>query len=256
MSSLCPATMYTSNFSRLGDLCAATLSLYAKRHAASFRVIIPDACEVKRPASWHKLELIRQLFQEGFEFVLWIDADALFLRFDTDIRSLILPDRDIYMVRHALPERYGADRVPNCGVLLMRNCPWSETFLSQIWECTQYLNHVWWENAAMLHLLGLHRLLGEGENRPNQDLLQHFSFLGTEWNALPRVCAAPNPIINDYAGMEFGQRLSEMSQDFIRSLEAAEHDGLLDDEWQELLSEYRSFVRPKAAQSSRSPGES
>ena len=253
MRNLCLATMYTGNFTRLGDLCAATLSLYAKRYACSFRVILSDDREMTRPAAWHKIELIHQLFEEGFEFVFWIDADALFLRYDDDIQCLIRPDKDIYMVRHCIPEHYGEDLIPNCGILLVRNCPWTQKFLSQIWDCTQYLNHVWWENAAMLHLLGLNRLIGEGEDRPNEDMLEHFSFIETEWNSLPRLCPARNPIINHYAGMEFETRLSGMSQDFMCSLEVANEDGLLDEEWRELLSAYRSMLLPNAAQPSQSP---
>jgi hypothetical protein len=206
---MCVATSYTQNFSQLGDLSAKTLRFYAKRHSCAVR-IVSDLGNMERPAAWHRVQWIPELFDEGFDFVFWLDADALFLRFDRDIRELIQHGKDLYMVRHA----YDSKVVPNTGVMLARNCRWSREFFRSMWNCNQYIHHRWWENAAAMKLLGYHRPLEEGEDIHNQEMLKHVSFIGTEWNALPRICTVPNPIVHHYAGESLEVRLEGMTRDF------------------------------------------
>lgn len=210
MTKVCVATSYTEDFSQLGDLSSKTLRFYAKRHSCAAH-IIPNLGRLERPAAWHRVRWIPELFADGFDFVFWLDADALFLRFDRDVRELIQKGKDLYMVRHS----YGGRVVPNTGVLLVRNCTWSREFFSSVWNCKQYIHHRWWENAAVMSLLGYHSLLEEGDDMPNQELLNHVSFIGTEWNALPYICTVPNPIVHHYAGESLERRLVGMTKDFL-----------------------------------------
>jgi len=76
---MCVATSYTENFSQLGDLAAKTLRFYAKRHSCTAR-IVPTLGNTERPPSWYRVQWIPELFDEGFDFAFWLDADALFLR--------------------------------------------------------------------------------------------------------------------------------------------------------------------------------
>jgi len=107
---ICVATSYTANFAPLGDLAAATLWLYAKRHSCSVR-IEPNQAPMARPPAWHRIRWVPQLFEEGFDFVLWLDADALFLRFDCDIRTVIKPGKDLV---YGAPFRSGTARQNAC----------------------------------------------------------------------------------------------------------------------------------------------
>jgi hypothetical protein len=245
MNRLCLATAYTSNFAVLGDMATATLGFYADAHCCAVHVN-PSVHDFARPTSWYKLQLIQQLFAEGYDWVLWVDADALFMRFEIDVRGVIEAEKHLYIVSHDIPHQQADQPVPNCGVLLIRNCQWSQDLLSDIWNSTQYIQHAWWENAALLHLLGFYGLLGEGENRPNADMLRHVAFIDTAWNSIPGVCSAPNPIIHHYAGMAHEQRLAGMSRDFMMSLQAAENAGLLSHEWQRALNDHRAWLRTEA----------
>jgi hypothetical protein len=212
MTKVCVATSYTETFSQLGDLSAKTLRFYANRHSCAAR-IISNLGNVGRPAAWHRVQWIPELLDEGFDFVFWLDADALFLRFDRDVRELIQEGKDLYMVRHA----YDGKVVPNTGVMLVRNCAWSRRFFSSMWNCNQYIYHRWWENAAAMSLLGYRSLLEDGEDMHNQELLNHVSFVGTEWNALPYLCTVPDPIVHHYAGEPLERRLEGMTNDFLRA---------------------------------------
>ena len=149
--------------------------------------------------SWHRVKLIPQLFDQGYDYVLWIDADALFMRFDRDIADVIDGSHDLYLVRHK--HAWSSTLAPNCGVMLIRNTPWSRDFFARLWSMEQYASHYWWENAALISALGYHSLLREGADVPDADLLAHIRFLDTEWNVLPWMSEARNQaIIFHYAG--------------------------------------------------------
>jgi hypothetical protein len=46
---------------------------------------VDDAVVFERHPAWHRVRLIPKLFDRGFDFVMWIDADAISCRFDMDV---------------------------------------------------------------------------------------------------------------------------------------------------------------------------
>jgi hypothetical protein len=50
----------------------------------------------------------------------------------------------------------------NAGHLFVRNTPWSDAFLERVYARVEYLNHPWWENAA---LIALYREVSEVRRR-------------------------------------------------------------------------------------------
>mgnify|MGYP001269079836 CR=1 FL=1 len=206
----------------MGNLCAATLKIYAKKHNHTLRVIsnlvMPD-----RPSPWHRISFIPELFDEGFDFVFWMDADALFLRYDRDIREVIEPGKDLYMVQIPISEELQISgsslnkSIPNTGVMLLRNCEWTRKFLEKVWNREEYRDHPWWENAAVIDLLGYFGLLRKGEDQPNKDLLDHIKFIDSEWNSMPHVCSGSHPIVHHYAGLPLQTRIEKMTKDYLLS---------------------------------------
>jgi hypothetical protein len=64
---------------------------------------VDDAVAFERHPAWHRVRPIPELFDRGFDFVMWIDADAIFCRFDTDVADVITRSHDLYMVEHHHP---------------------------------------------------------------------------------------------------------------------------------------------------------
>jgi len=211
---ICVATSFTPNFAEIGEYAAMTLELYAKRHGLATSVT--REISLDRPAPWHRVKLIPELFDQGFEYVLWIDADAIFRRFDVPIQSIINGVSDLYMVEHPHPAHPNCC-VPNTGVMLVRNCDWSRKLFETLWSMTEYADHYWWENAAIIKLLGYTELLGEGPNNYNREMLEHITFISTEWNFIPSVCNGRDPIIKHYAGYSHEVRVRELPKDALRA---------------------------------------
>jgi hypothetical protein len=40
----------------------------------------------------------------------------------------------------------------NSGNVFFRNTPWARSYWKRVWEQTDCLYHIWWENAAMIKL--------------------------------------------------------------------------------------------------------
>ena len=58
--------------------------------------------------------------------------------------------KDFYLVKHYIKERW----VPNSGSFLIRNSDWGKKFLDDVWNKKEYIYHNYWENAAIIDLLG------------------------------------------------------------------------------------------------------
>lgn len=143
---------------------------------------------LQRPASWEKVRLVREVLQDA-EWILWIDADALFER--PDIRLEQFWDGVSQFV-------WLKDQINglNLGVFFARRCPETFEFLDH-WEAMsehpEWRDHKWWENRAAMELErrdelpGLilpHRLANSYPHMPNAwqpgDFITHFAGRLTE----------------------------------------------------------------------------
>jgi hypothetical protein len=209
--SLCVTTWYDEGFAPLGDLCLESLRVYSARHGHDLR--LPDAPRADRPPAWHKIEVILHLLETGYEFVLWVDADAVVVRPEVGIHGELVDGKDLYLVKHSYDHR----EIPNTGVCLFRNTDWVRGFLKRAWESEHHLHHPWWENAAVIEILGYHEAFDEGrQNDLDQRLLERVQWLPVKWNSLPGLQEAEHAVITHYAGRPFAFRAEHMSADLER----------------------------------------
>jgi hypothetical protein len=148
-----------------------------------------------RPPAWGKIRLIRELL-EIYDWVLWLDADAIFVDPYADVMGVVRPDKDLYLVEH----RWGSpvQHVPNTGVMLIRSSAWSRMLFDRIWDEESLVSHPWWDNAALLEILG-YDLAPARLKRPGSDIAM-VEFLDISWNSIP-LDPSPVPKINHYAGV-------------------------------------------------------
>ena len=151
---------------------------------------------------------------------MWIDADAYFNIYKNNIADEIEPNKEIYMVNHFC-ELHKGSRYPNTklsvlrintGVLLLKNSQSNLKFLQNVWNNEKYINHQWWEQAAIMDEIGLKaELTGNLNDHKGNSYSHKIKFLPNEWNSIPSnqklSMEKHYPIIIHLAGMKFKDRL-------------------------------------------------
>ncbi len=104
-----------------------------------------------RPAPWGKILAISQCLADNpeIEYIFWADADTLitnpFFKIEILCRKL---DRSNRCMLFAVD---GGGNL-NTGVFLIKRNETTNVILDLIWKQEQFINHQWWENAALMAL--------------------------------------------------------------------------------------------------------
>jgi len=131
-----------------------------------------------RPPSWMKLVAIQHAL-DRHDRVVWVDADVVIANDSANIFDC-LGENWQAVVEHHTP----SGTVPNCGVwvLTRQMLP----VLAKAWEMVEYLNHPWWEQAAVLRLMGYAVTdIPTAILRKQTQLTKKTTFLDSEWNHHP-----------------------------------------------------------------------
>ena len=186
---------------RLLDLSAPSFEDYAQRHGYDLILATRSLCH-ERPVSWSKVLLVRELI-DRYDLVLWVDADATFADTTADIADDLTPDCFLWMVEHA----YNGGRQPCAGVLAAYSGEETSEFLDEVWGCEDLVEHPWWEQAAIMRLIGYDiSLPGQGRFIHQTRWTSRVGMLGTEWNSM-RPDPHPEPRIVHLAGMSNRERM-------------------------------------------------
>jgi hypothetical protein len=205
-------SMATGRHRELMAESVPTMLAYAQRHGWSV-VLTSEELEPSRPASWSKVKLIQELIA-SYDFVFWVDADAIIVDLARDLLAEVGDDADAWFARH--PQAYDADAaVLNAGVFLVRTSPFAKDLLQAMWDAEQFVDHNWWENAALLDLLG-YSLDPPYAKVRESDWESRIGVLDLAWNSVPGYCESPRPAVKHHARSDhddFGRRLASMAAD-------------------------------------------
>ena len=178
-----------ADYRRLLDIALPTFAVFADRH--DYDLIVADVPAQPRPPSWWKIPAIQAALGDGYDEVLYLDADVV----------IVDPSRDLevpFGYWQALVEHHTQDgAVPNCGVWMLRPPMLNE--LERIWTMIRYLNHGWWEQAALCELLGYTgRPLAHTQTT---ELYENTCFLDPGWNVHRDDVRAPDHVRIQHATM-------------------------------------------------------
>lgn len=138
-------TAYDDNFKDIAELNIPILQKYCDKN--KYNLIIKKIVDFNKPASWFKIQAILEQFNKSnCENLLWIDADTLILEQNFKIENIIKKDKFFYLSKDA--------NGINCGVFIMSNVKIMREFLSHVdLLSSKYMNHIWWEQAAIMELI-------------------------------------------------------------------------------------------------------
>lgn len=158
-------------FQQLLQIALPSLEEFAGRHG--YDLLVEPALESSRPPSWHKVPILLACLEQ-YEEALWVDADMVIVDPSEDLD--VPEDAWQALVRHYT----GDGEVPNCGLWLVRQ-PMHD-WLRRVWAQTSRMNHGWWEQSALMDLMG-YRV----DPRPSMvvsptPLYDHTHWLDNGWN--------------------------------------------------------------------------
>jgi hypothetical protein len=181
-----------------------TFRVYAERHGYALDLRTDPPASGRR-VPWDKILMIKGLLAQN-DLVLWIDADAAVVDPSVDVASLLARRELMALVAHSTPE---GEAVPNTGVWLLRSHRRTRRFLDRVWQSSEYLEHKWEENAAVINLLG-YEVGPPVLFRSSTSMGQRTRMLPLEWNSIP-IDAAPHPRIVHFPAAPFPERLARLS---------------------------------------------
>ena len=127
------------------DVALPTYKDFAQRHGYDL-IVGQKLCDL--PPAWNKIPLlIDALTGQGYDEVVWFDCDLVVVDPTSDFPPI--PQEKLHaMVRHFEDN----SEVPNSGVWRLRHD--ALPLLDKIMELEVFRNHGWWEQAALLTMMG------------------------------------------------------------------------------------------------------
>jgi hypothetical protein len=126
--------------------------LYSDKHGYTYIQGNEDSWDRTRPISWSKVPfLLSWLSKLPDGEIVWLsDADVLItnleLRFEDHVLPLFPAEKDMLMT-------FDSCGHVNAGNIVMRNTPWVRDFWKRVYQQTDVIYHIWWENAGILKLM-------------------------------------------------------------------------------------------------------
>lgn len=201
----------TGRHEQMLEITRPVFELYALRHDYDLDLRTHlSACD--RPPSWSKVVAIRELF-DRYDTVVWVDSDAIIVDLDADIapRDRRFPVDLVTHVFDGIP-------LPNAGVGVWRRSRAAESLLERMWAQRELIEHRWWENAALLAVLGGDPDVGLVSPRARRRAARSIGRLDARWNSIPTVAEVADPAIVHLAGRPDDERIRVLDQLTTRTL--------------------------------------
>lgn len=161
-------SLHDENMIEIGEISTPNFQRYGKRW--NHDVIIHErSLNPRRHPSWSKIPALIEALKTGrYDWVFWIDCDALFMNHAVSLESKIL--EGIHHYRSERSQLRGPFAEPDiifssdfngiaCGSMFVRHCQWALDFLSAINVCGELVNSNpdghgnKWEQNTIKHLL-------------------------------------------------------------------------------------------------------
>lgn len=200
----CVITGAAGEHKKFLKVSAPTLKRYGEVFDMDVAAYELDATDPPLRSSWQKIMLLKHKLEAGYRGVLWIDADAAFLRFDEDIRDMVEPGWNWVHNRY-VGKPWPC--VPCTGVVAVT--PEAMDILDTLWKMRDvHLDAPWVEQSAAHELFGWSDFSGRLSYPDGQHELP------ARWNCTPE-SPADNPVVYhaaSYDGGTFDSRLALLVQ--------------------------------------------
>lgn len=133
--------------------CLESKRAYATKHGYTYIQGDEEFWDRERPIAWSKILFWQHVFRERaqeFDFFWISDADVYITNPELRLEEHVLP---LMPAQADLMWNMDACKNLNSGNMIFRaNSQWLPRFLEQVWNKTDNLYHIWYENLAMIQV--------------------------------------------------------------------------------------------------------
>ena len=155
-----------------GDFSSFNHHEYANKHGYSYikKIVNNDDYQNWYP-TWIKIDVLKT-YLPLFEYLVWIDADAVFVNQDVKIEDLINDDIDLILPKLEVDKISGNMWThTSTGLMVWKNSEWSNNILNLLWnEPKQFRFEFFHEQSRLDELLHENFKLDGGENILNKTI--------------------------------------------------------------------------------------
>jgi hypothetical protein len=179
MSKICIITSYTDhirwdNYGKCdyGDFASLNHHEYSNKHGYSYvKEIVKNNDYIDWHPTWIKINVLKK-YLPLYDYVVWIDADAVFVNQDITIENLIDGDVDLVVPKLEVDKISGNVWThTTTGFMVWKNSEWSNSMLNLLWdEPKQFRFEFFHEQSRLDELLHDNFKLDGGENILNKTI--------------------------------------------------------------------------------------
>lgn len=193
-----PDTDCAGSFSDMLRITMQRHATYARSQKMDYVAYFGDYCNEKglSTGGWHKIKMILDCLEKGYEYVFWIDTDAAIVDMEHDLRQAFT-DKYIGCCEH------NANGIPahlNVGVMFVKNGEGVKEFMKGWWGAFPG-DPRWMEQGAFNDL-----------SKKHPELVFK---MDDKYNATVNVNMCENPVIVGWHGMQTKDRVVRMKKQFL-----------------------------------------
>lgn len=178
-------------FDALLDLTKERNTEYCKAHDFDYLCIVEDDPRGCDKGSWKKISMIEQAMKDGYEFIVWLDSDAMIYDMAMDLRKACEAGK-IGACWHRIPQLHHW----NVGVLYVHNTPETQDFVSE-WNTAYPAPPDGWFEQGVFNRMAMN--------------CKTVVTLSDKWNATLNVSMVPDTAVLGFHGHgDVKQRLEAM----------------------------------------------
>jgi hypothetical protein len=165
-----------------GDFASLNHHEYANKHGYSYiKKIVSNEDYQNWHPTWIKIDVIKT-YLEIFDYVVWIDADAVFVNQEIKIEDLIDSNIDLVIPKLEIDRVSGnVWTSTSTGFMIWKNSDWSFNILNELWNNPKEFRFEFFHEQSRLDdLIHEQLLLPGGENILNKNIndIEHSVILG------------------------------------------------------------------------------
>jgi hypothetical protein len=145
-------TMYTENIKSYGELSTKNKKWYTTKYDIDL-IVTKDRLSNRHPA-WDKIKCVINAMQENYDYIIWMDADAIFLTDKIDFNNIIniYSDKNFIVCLDPFTSKNELDinadykslenlRIINTGVFIIKNNDEMKELINNAWNTQTNTNN-------------------------------------------------------------------------------------------------------------------